>query len=98
MRASVFALIFTMWRVKRVRIKKRYEEETKLEIERKFLVKKENLPENLEQYPSKVIEQGCGFHQVSHYINLFKKHEGCTPLKFRREWHSNEAIKPPDAQ
>ena len=58
MRARVFALIFTMWRVKRVRIKKRYEEETKLEIERKFLVKKENLPENLEQYPSKVIEQG----------------------------------------
>lgn len=29
-----------------------------MEIERKFLVKKENLPENLEQYPSKVIEQG----------------------------------------
>ena len=29
-----------------------------MEIERKFLVKRENLPENLEQYPSKVIEQG----------------------------------------
>ena len=29
-----------------------------MEIERKFLVKKENLPENLEQYPCKVIEQG----------------------------------------
>ena len=28
-----------------------------MEIERKFLVKKENLPENLEQYPCKVIEQ-----------------------------------------
>ncbi len=38
--------------------KKRHEEETKLEIERKFLIKRENLPENLEQYPSKVIEQG----------------------------------------
>ena len=37
---------------------KRHEEETKLEIERKFLVKRENLPENLEQYPSKAIEQG----------------------------------------
>ena len=37
---------------------KRHEEETKLEIERKFLIKRENLPENLEQYPSKVIEQG----------------------------------------
>ena len=37
---------------------KRHEEETKLEIERKFLIKRENLPENLEQYPSKAIEQG----------------------------------------
>lgn len=37
---------------------KKHEEETKLEIERKFLIKRENLPENLEQYPSKAIEQG----------------------------------------
>ena len=37
---------------------KRHEEETKLEIERKFLIKRENLPENLEQYPSRAIEQG----------------------------------------
>ena len=29
-----------------------------VEIERKFLVKKENLPGNLEQYPRKVIQQG----------------------------------------
>ena len=29
-----------------------------MEIERKFLVKKEDLPKNLEQYPKKVIEQG----------------------------------------
>ena len=29
-----------------------------MEIERKFLVKKENLPQNLEKYPCKVIEQG----------------------------------------
>lgn len=29
-----------------------------MEIERKFLVKNENLPQNLEQYPCKVIEQG----------------------------------------
>ena len=29
-----------------------------MEIERKFLIQRENLPENLEQYPSKVIEQG----------------------------------------
>lgn len=29
-----------------------------MEIERKFLIDKNNLPENLEQYPSKQIEQG----------------------------------------
>ena len=29
-----------------------------MEIERKFLVKKENLPRNLKQYPRKVIQQG----------------------------------------
>ena len=29
-----------------------------MEIERKFLIKRETLPENLEQYPSKAIEQG----------------------------------------
>lgn len=28
----------------------------------------------------------CGFHHVSHFINLFKKHEKMTPLQFRREW------------
>ena len=46
MRARVLALNFA------------YMEETKLEIERKFLVKKEDLPDNLKQYPCKVIEQG----------------------------------------
>ncbi len=46
MRARVLALNFA------------YTEETKLEIERKFLVKKEDLPDNLKQYPCKVIEQG----------------------------------------
>ena len=46
MRARVFALNFA------------YTEETKVEIERKFLVKKENLPRNLKQYPRKVIQQG----------------------------------------
>ena len=46
MSARVFALNFA------------YTEETKVEIERKFLVKKENLPRNLKQYPRKVIQQG----------------------------------------
>lgn len=28
----------------------------------------------------------CGFHHVSHFINMFKKHEKNTPLQYRREW------------
>lgn len=40
----------------------------------------------------------CGFHQVSHFIRLFKKHEGCTPLNFRKAWCSNEPAKPPSAR
>ncbi|MGI6112269.1 MAG: AraC family transcriptional regulator [Bilifractor sp.] len=28
----------------------------------------------------------CGFHQTSHFINLFKKHERETPLKYRNKW------------
>lgn len=31
----------------------------------------------------------CGFHHVSHFINMFKKHEKSTPLQYRREWGSN---------
>ena len=66
-----------------------------------LIVTRLNHSKTLLKYEDTSIEEiaySCGFHQVSHYINLFKKHEGCTPLKFRREWHSNEAIKPPDAQ
>ena len=66
-----------------------------------LIVTRLNHSKTLLKYEDLTIEEiaySCGFHQVSHYINLFKKHEGCTPLKFRREWHSNEAIKPPDAQ
>lgn len=43
------------------------------------------------------IAYACGFHQVSHFINQFKKHEGCTPLKFRNAWCSNEPSKPSSA-
>ena len=66
-----------------------------------LIVTRLNHSKTLLKYEDLTIEEiaySCGFHQVSHYINLFKKHEGCTPLKFRREWHSNEAIKPPNAQ
>ena len=66
-----------------------------------LIVTRLNHSKTLLKYEDLTIEEiaySCGFHQVSHYINLFKKHEGCTPLKFHREWHSNEAVKPPDAQ
>ena len=66
-----------------------------------LIVTRLNHSKTLLKYEDLTIEEiaySCGFHQVSHYINLFKKHEGCTPLKFRREWHSNEAVKPSDAQ
>lgn len=44
------------------------------------------------------IAYACGFHQVSHFISQFKKHEGCTPLKFRKAWCSNTPAKPPSAK
>ena len=56
----------------------------------KVLLKYENI--SIEE-----IAFACGFHQVSHFIHLFKKHEGCTPLKFRKAWCSNEPAKPPSA-
>ena len=30
----------------------------------------------------------CGFHNVSHFINLFKVHEKITPLKYRAAWRN----------
>ena len=51
-----------------------------------------------EDIPIEEIAYSCGFHQVSHFINLFKKHEGCTPLKFRKEWHDNKTAKPSDGR
>lgn len=32
------------------------------------------------------ISYRCGFHQVSHFISTFKKHEAVTPLQFRKDW------------
>ena len=57
-----------------------------------LIVTRLNHSKTLLKYEDRSIEEiaySCGFHQVSHYINLFKKHEGCTPLKFRKEWHDN---------
>lgn len=41
------------------------------------------------KYSTKTVEEiafSCGFHNVSHFINLFKKHEDYTPLQFRKTW------------
>lgn len=54
-----------------------------------IIVTRLNHSKDLLKYTDRTVEEisySCGFHQVSHYINLFKKHEGITPLKFRREW------------
>lgn len=32
------------------------------------------------------IAYACGFNHVSHFINLFKRNEGLTPLAYRKEW------------
>ena len=62
-----------------------------MEIERKFLVKKENLPENLEQYPCKVIEQGyqnrwCG--SASQMTTII------SPISQRDFWQGRSTICP----
>ena len=48
-----------------------------------------NHSKELLRYSSLPVEQiayACGFHNVSHFINLFKKHEQTTPLQYRKEW------------
>ena len=48
-----------------------------------------NHSKELLRYSSLPVEQvaySCGFHNVSHFINLFKKHEHSTPLQYRKEW------------
>ena len=44
---------------------------------------------DLLKYTGKSIEQisfESGFNQVSHFIQIFKTHEKCTPLQYRKEW------------
>lgn len=53
------------------------------------IVSRLNYSKDLLKYADLTVEEiafECGFRQVSHFINLFKKHEGTTPLKFRRLW------------
>lgn len=51
-----------------------------------------NYAKELLKYTSQTVEQVaffCGFHHVSHFINVFKKHESITPLQFKKEWSKN---------
>lgn len=34
------------------------------------------------------ISEQCGIYHTSHFINLFKAREGCTPYVYRKEWKS----------
>ena len=34
------------------------------------------------------ISEECGIYHTSHFINLFKSREGCTPYVYRKEWKS----------
>lgn len=48
-----------------------------------------NHAKELLKYTDLTVEQisfSCGFNHVSHFIDIFKKHEKNTPLKFRKEW------------
>lgn len=48
-----------------------------------------NHAKELLKYTDKTVEEitfSCGFHNVSHFINQFKKHEKSTPLQYRKEW------------
>ena len=48
-----------------------------------------NHAKELLKYSNMTVEQiaySCGFHHVSHFIQLFKSHEALTPLQFRKEW------------
>ncbi len=43
------------------------------------------------KYTEKSVEEiaeCCGVSHTSHFINLFKAREGCTPLVYRKEWKS----------
>ncbi|MGN0243868.1 MAG: AraC family transcriptional regulator [Lachnospiraceae bacterium] len=50
-----------------------------------------NHSKELLKYSALSVEEvayNSGFHNVSHFINLFKKHAQATPLQYRKEWSS----------
>lgn len=56
-----------------------------------LIVTRLNYSKDLLKYSDLTVEAvafECGFHQVTHYINQFKNHEGTTPLKFRKQWRA----------
>lgn len=60
-----------------------------------IIVTRLNHSKSLLKYGDLPIEEiafSCGFHQVSHFIKLFKKHEGCTPLQYRKDWRNDIPI------
>lgn len=65
------------------------------------IVTRLNHSKEMLKYKDRTIEEiayNCGFHQVSQYIDQFRRHEGCTPLKFRKAWLGSEPVKPPTAK
>ena len=54
-----------------------------------LIISRLNYAKELLKYSQLTIEQiaySSGFRNVSHFINLFKKHEKTTPLQYRKEW------------
>lgn len=48
-----------------------------------------NHAKELLKYTQQSVEEiayACGFNNVSHFINLFKKQESVTPLQYRKDW------------
>lgn len=55
------------------------------------IVSRINYAKELLKYSDLSVEQiafSTGFHNVSHFINQFSRHEKTTPLKYRKEWRN----------
>lgn len=54
-----------------------------------LIITRLNHAKELLKYTSLSVEQialSCGFHNFSHFISLFRKHEQVTPLNYRKQW------------
>ena len=55
-----------------------------------ILLKRVNRAKELLRYTDSSVEVigcQCGFRYTSHFTSVFKKFEGCTPLKYRHSWN-----------